>query len=373
MIDSAAIGYESLSFVCPACKGGLKAAVNAYMCLGCNRQFPVLFGIPDFRLRPDRYLSLEDEREKARRLYEFSSRWSFRETLEYYYQITEDVSAIRAEIYIDNILNGVERMSYTLCDFAPIPNGSRLLDAGCGAGHGLIAAHRRFDEVVGIDIALRWLVIAKKRLDESGLTATLICADIETPPFEPKVFSHVLAADLLEHVQDAACTLKSIGNLLREDGLLWLSTGNRRWLGPHPSTGVWAAGLIPASIRKRLFAAPGYDPLRFVRLLTPSKVRAICASASLSYLWIAPRRVQAITERGLPSSIRRLVKIYAFLSKMPVARAILVSVGPVFQLMVRRNQKETLNETRACRARRNRRSSCTSDSCVPGGEADRST
>lgn len=338
MTESATTRFNKLCFVCPACKIGLKAGDNVYTCTECSRQFPVMFGIPDFRLRPDRYLSLEDEREKARRLHEFSIGSSFNETLEYYYQITEDVSAYRAAIYANNVLDGVERMAATLHDFAPIPSGSRLLDAGCGAGHGLIAAHRCFDEVVGADIALRWLVIAKKRLDEIGLTATLVCADLETPPFKDGVFSHVVAVDLLEHVEDASRTLKSIGNLIRKDGLLWLSTSNRRWLGPNPATGVWAAGLLPVPLRKWLLAAASYDPLRFVRLLTPYKVSTLCESASLRCLWMAPRRVQATAGRGRSRSTRFLIKVYVLLSEIPAWKRILVSLGPAFQLMAQRKQ-----------------------------------
>ena len=58
-------------FVCPRCKGELAANSTSYRCDRCAITYPVLFGIPDFRLRSDRYLSLEDERAKARLLYEF--------------------------------------------------------------------------------------------------------------------------------------------------------------------------------------------------------------------------------------------------------------------------------------------------------------
>ena len=79
------------SFACPACKGGLDYSHDVYTCASCEQQYPVLFGIADFRLRSDRYLTLEQERDKARRLNEFAQTASFDELLAHYYEITDDV------------------------------------------------------------------------------------------------------------------------------------------------------------------------------------------------------------------------------------------------------------------------------------------
>ncbi len=58
-------------FVCPQCRAAVQEGAAAYTCGSCKRAYPILFGIPDFRLQGDRYLSLEDERAKAARLHEF--------------------------------------------------------------------------------------------------------------------------------------------------------------------------------------------------------------------------------------------------------------------------------------------------------------
>src|SRR6516165_6502172 len=78
-------------FVCPRCKGALATEPSYYRCRCCGNSYPVLFGIPDFRARSDRYLSLEEERDKARRLFEFGEHASFRELVQYYYSITSDL------------------------------------------------------------------------------------------------------------------------------------------------------------------------------------------------------------------------------------------------------------------------------------------
>lgn len=94
----------SISFVCPACKRGLESEDSAYLCTHCTRRYPVLFGIADFRLRSDRYLDLEDERAKARRLHEFAQTSSFEELLAYYYSITDDVPEEMATRYRKSVV-----------------------------------------------------------------------------------------------------------------------------------------------------------------------------------------------------------------------------------------------------------------------------
>ena len=58
--------------MCPACRSAVEERDQGFGCRRCGREYPILFGIPDFRLRGDRYLSLEDERAKAGKLHDFA-------------------------------------------------------------------------------------------------------------------------------------------------------------------------------------------------------------------------------------------------------------------------------------------------------------
>ncbi len=71
----------------------MQAREGAYGCAKCRQSYPILFGIPDFRLQGDRYLSLEDERAKASKLHAFAEDHDFRELVAFYYSITDDVPA----------------------------------------------------------------------------------------------------------------------------------------------------------------------------------------------------------------------------------------------------------------------------------------
>ena len=56
-------------------------------------------------------------------------------------------------------------------------SGKRVLEIGCGTGGFLIAARQKYEHVVGMGVAFRWLIIAKKRLSELGLHVPLILSD----------------------------------------------------------------------------------------------------------------------------------------------------------------------------------------------------
>ncbi len=100
-------GWEN--FCCPCCRGPVVLDREAYRCPACRRAYPILFGIPDFRLSPDPYISFEDEYRKAGLLAEAAGRVSFEELVRFYWEITPDVPRPAAERYIRYALSGEER------------------------------------------------------------------------------------------------------------------------------------------------------------------------------------------------------------------------------------------------------------------------
>src|SRR5215471_17704660 len=90
---------QSCRLVCPMCKSGLVESPDDFTCTACGRQYAILFGIPDFRLHGDRYLSLVEERAKAQRLSEQANTASFEQLVDYYYAITDDVPPRLARNY----------------------------------------------------------------------------------------------------------------------------------------------------------------------------------------------------------------------------------------------------------------------------------
>ena len=168
---------------------------------------------PHFRLRSDRYLSLEDERAKARRLYEFGQSASIEELVQFYYSLSDDLPHNMALRYQAATIAASERAQHIVRDLAPKPESDILVELGCGTGGLLVSAQGCYRAIYGVDIALRWLVVCKKRLQENNMTATLVCADVEALPFPSGRFTQAAAADLVEHVYDVDSTVREIARI----------------------------------------------------------------------------------------------------------------------------------------------------------------
>lgn len=329
----------STDFICPACRSSVELIDGGYVCAACTRAYPVLFGIPDFRLKGDQYLSLEEEREKAGKLHAYAKDHDFAALVAFYYSITDDVSDKLAPVFASYALNGPERLKPALEVLAP-RGGRSLLDLGCGSGGALVAAKDMFGQRTGVDVALRWLVIAQTRLKKLGNDATLICADAEALPFRERSFSHVLASDLIENTPSPAATVKAAASVLETGGRLYVSASNSRWIGPHPATGVWAAGLRSEKLRKSsLERKHGVDILRAVSFVSPASVRKMAAAAGLRQVAIYPLRPDSRQLEGRSPFFKALAQIYSGLASAPLFRMLLVAVGPVFQSLFVKESK----------------------------------
>jgi ubiquinone/menaquinone biosynthesis C-methylase UbiE len=120
-----------------------------------------------------------------------------------------------------------------------------LLDLGCGTAGMTAAAARRYQRVVGVDVALRWLVMGRQRLVEQGIDAPLLCANAESLPLRSESVSAVAADAVLEHVRDSRLMRDEIGRVLRAPGAFFLTTNNRFSLLPEPHVHLWGFGLLP--------------------------------------------------------------------------------------------------------------------------------
>lgn len=233
----------TLRLVCPRCRADVTEAPDGHHCSGCYATYPTVAGIPDFRITADPWISIEDDRDKARRLHEETAGLDFLDTVRAYWAMTPGTPRARADTFLGHVARAEQRSREWLAVRADAAGGAAWLDIGCGTAD-LAAAAPAGAAVTGVDIALRWLVAALKR---PGLRASdrLICADAAHLPFPDASFDRVYGLGLLEHCPDQRPVLREAARVLEPRGRAFFRTTNRFTLLREPHVGVWGVGWVP--------------------------------------------------------------------------------------------------------------------------------
>jgi SAM-dependent methyltransferase len=333
---------STISFVCPQCRADLRSEPDAYRCEQCDRSYPVVCGIPDFRLFPDPYISIGDDRRKGQALAQAAEQLTYPQLVERYWQMTPGVPSQLVRGYVQTAKTNRERGADTwkLIQL----NGSmgqrdRLLEVGCGTAGFLAAAAGEFRQAIGLDIAFRWLVVARKRMEELGLrNVRFVCTCAEHMPFREEAFDLVVAEDVLDHTRSPQAFVSECARVLdASNGALYLSVPNRYSLGPDPHVWVWGVGFLPPSLRDpyvRWRIGGTYGPIRPVSYF---EVRRLLRNA-----WLKPSRLLFPSLGGEASQFSRWqrfqARCYELLRNLPPFRPVLCLVGPWFKLLCRRQQ-----------------------------------
>lgn len=253
---------------CPNCRGGLRAGESRWHCSKCGQGFRALRGIPDLRTAEDAYLSNGDDWAFAAHLEQDYDRLDFRGFLDRYFELSPDIPEEWKRGQIDHILHAPARVRGWLEALGGSSDRGATLDLGCGSGSFLAAVGRDLEECCGVDIALRWLLVARKRLEEAGLREIpLVCACAESLPLSSGRFAAVVAGDVIEHVADQAAILAEAHRVLRPGGRLFLASPNRFSLAPEPHVHVWGVGFLPRAWMNRYVQVVRGIEFRAIRTL----------------------------------------------------------------------------------------------------------
>ncbi|MGQ0643308.1 MAG: class I SAM-dependent methyltransferase, partial [Gemmatimonadaceae bacterium] len=210
-----------------------------------------------------------------------------------------------------------------------LSSGASIVDVGCGTGPLAIIAARRGFRVVGVDVGLRWLVLARKRAFEAGVDIPLVCANVEVLPIRNGTVSRVAGESILEHAADREQALHELARVLRHGGRLWLTTPNKRSLGPDPHLGVLAGGWWPDDWLKRHAARAGkVFPRR--TLFTSALLRRALEDAGFRDIAIRLPDISAAQASSQPFVMQTAIAAYHVVKRLPIAGQVMRAVAPTY-------------------------------------------
>lgn len=318
-------------FVCPRCRGPLETPAGAYRCAGCDAHYPIVLGVPDFRVAADPWIGLEDDREKARRVMAASEGADLRGSVEAYWAMTPATPAPLARRFTDHVVSAEPRAAEWLDSLGPAPAGP-WLEIGCATGDLLAAGAARGLPVVGVDIAMRWLVLARRRAALAGGAQLLVCANGEALPFPDGAFARVVSLGTLEHCRDADAVLAESARVLGRGGGAHMRTTGRYSLLPEPHVQVWGVGFVPRRWADAYVRWRSGRRYLFHRPLSPREAARGLQRAGFRGVRVRPARLLKSDVQRLGALGRAAAPAYDWVRHTPALGAGVAWVAPLLEL-----------------------------------------
>ncbi len=76
---------------------------------------------------------------------------------------------------------------------------NKVLDLGCGIGRNMIPLAKAGFKMTGVDLSVKGVDLAKKKIKENGLSGEFARGDFQKLPFKDRKFDAVVAVQVLQH------------------------------------------------------------------------------------------------------------------------------------------------------------------------------
>jgi len=339
---------RDVDFVCPLCRGKMGVLKNGYQCSHCQKNYHLHDGIPDFRVFPDPYLSYEEDRERTEIVLAALEKFNLEKLLEHYWSFSDITPENLRPKFIRSVMLGEQKAERMLELF---DNGTfkkpvvakRVLEIGSGTGNFLAVATSRYEQVIGVDIAMRWLHVSRRRFMDKGLPVPpLVCCCAEFLPFADKSFDLVVAISTIEFVRDQDKVFAECSRALEDDGSVYINSVNRYSVARDPYSYLWGVGFLPRALQASY--------VRWRRKASYENIR------TLSYCELNHKAGAYFPSRelGLPdisSSVLRefspitrfQTHVYKFLRQLSVFSNLLKWTGPGWDVVLRKTSSRESN------------------------------
>jgi protein-L-isoaspartate O-methyltransferase len=157
-----------------------------------------------------------------------------------------------------------------MLDAAAVGPGTRLLDAGCGAGGASVLAAARGARVNGLDAAEALLAIARGRVPDGDFRP----GDVAALPYAAGTFDAVIAANVLPYVPDPPRALSELRRVCASGGRVVVAT----WGAPEDCDCCPVVAAVRETLRRLLLTPLGDEPFA---LAAPGVLDTLVAEAGL--------------------------------------------------------------------------------------------
>jgi len=108
----------------------------------------------------------------------------------------------------------------------PVISGLQLLEIACGLGALTCLCAERGAQAWGVDLSETALQVGRAYATSHRLAVRFVCASVYEIPFPAETFDLVISCETLEHLQCPGHGLNELRRVIREGGMLLLTTPN---------------------------------------------------------------------------------------------------------------------------------------------------
>lgn len=260
---------------CPICKGTLEAQVEEFGCVTCDARYPVLAGLPDFRVDQPAWIEFGADRDRALKIDEIIRRDGLEAGVLDVFRSSRKFDERKSQFRMKQVFSGITKCDRQIDDWLAPIIAEPVLEVGSGPGQLIVAAARRGLDVAAIDVSMEWLMVSKYWAESFGAQPQLACAMAEQLPVRTASIGSVISMDVIEHVGDQSAYMSEIDRVLRPEGKFALVTPNRFSMSPEPHVGVWGVGYLPVGLQAKWVKLASGQQYDFTRLLSTGEARRL--------------------------------------------------------------------------------------------------
>jgi 2-polyprenyl-6-hydroxyphenyl methylase/3-demethylubiquinone-9 3-methyltransferase len=168
-------------------------------------------------------------------------------------------------------------------------HGRTVLDVGCGGGILAEAMAQRGANVLGIDLSVKPLKVARLHAMESGVSG-LDYREVAVEALaaeRPASFDTVTCMEMLEHVPDPSSVAAACARLVKPGGMVFFSTLNR-------NAKAFLFAIVGAEHVLKLLPKGTHEYAKFIR---PSELSGFARQAGLETLELVGMEYNPLTQR----------------------------------------------------------------------------